>query len=177
LRVVTATAFTSQSTFTETISSMDSTRRWLRRNPIASASGAAPSVMSVTISLLVHVEREGMLAGDRRRDERAVLVARIDRVGRGPGVARKAAGGTPRSAADERHLDLARLRRRGGADLGVAIGAPLPDTRDRFGDRGLVGTGTKQRLQVVAALREEAREDLAVRWTAARACMWRRTPA
>src|SRR6476660_8696457 len=75
---------------------------------------------------------------------------------------RKAAGGSSRLAADERHLDLARFRRRGGADLGIAIGATLPDTRDRFGDRGLVGTGTKQRLQVVAALREEAREDLAV---------------
>jgi len=52
LRVVTLTAFTSQSTCTETISSMLSTRRWLRRNPMASASGAAPRVMSVTTSRL-----------------------------------------------------------------------------------------------------------------------------
>ena len=51
-RVVTATAFTSQSTCTAAISSMEPTRRWLRRNPIASASGAAPSVMRVTISRL-----------------------------------------------------------------------------------------------------------------------------
>ena len=51
-RVVTATASTSQSTCTETISSIDFTSRWLRRKPIASASGAAPSVIIVRISRL-----------------------------------------------------------------------------------------------------------------------------
>ncbi len=51
-RVVTTAASTSQSTCTETISSSDFTSRWLRRNPMTSASGAAPSVISVTTSCL-----------------------------------------------------------------------------------------------------------------------------
>ena len=50
-RVFTATAFVSQSTCTATMSSMRSTRRWLRSQPIASASGAAPRVISVSSSL------------------------------------------------------------------------------------------------------------------------------
>ena len=51
-RVVTATASVSQSTCTVAISSRLRTRRWLRSQPMASASGAAPSVIRVTISRL-----------------------------------------------------------------------------------------------------------------------------
>jgi DNA polymerase (family 10) len=52
LRVVTATASVSQSTCTAAMSSSERTSRWLRRYPIASASGAWPSVISVTSSFL-----------------------------------------------------------------------------------------------------------------------------
>jgi hypothetical protein len=51
-RVLTTTDSVSQSTCTATMSSSFSTSRWLRRYPIASASGAAPSVMIVRSSCL-----------------------------------------------------------------------------------------------------------------------------
>src|SRR5438045_6508769 len=61
---------------------------------------------------------------------------------------------------DERHLDLARFRRLGGADLGVAVLAPLPDGADRASDIRVARFRAHERFQVVALLGEEAGEEL-----------------
>src|SRR3954462_10436517 len=56
------------------------------------------------------------------------------------------------------HLDFALLRRLGSADLGVAVGAPLPHGGDLVAQLLVARPVAQERFQVVAGVGEEASE-------------------
>src|SRR6266508_2663366 len=70
---------------------------------------------------------------------------------------------SPTSAADVGHLNPREPDRLRRSDLGVPVGTPLPASGDHRGELLVEGATAQERPQVVAARREEAREELPVR--------------
>src|SRR6476661_8117380 len=126
---------------------------------MTSASGACPSVMMVTISRLSTYKVSGCSpAIEVGTISPRSLYASTSKVA---GFAARVSCGPPfsfLSAANVRHLHLAQLRRLAGTDLGVAVGAALPNCGDLISDRLVARAAAQQRFQGVARLREEAGE-------------------
>ena len=124
---------------------------------------------------LVDVKRERMLAGDRQWAPSRRARCR-PRLRRWPARAALVSFGL-RSAADVGHLDFALLRRLCGADLRIAVGAPLPHRGD------LVARSRRRRRRRAAApsgrgrAARRGRCRASPRWKAACGCRSRRTPA
>src|SRR5258706_11920372 len=120
---------------------------------MARASGAWPSVMSVTISRLSRYRVRGcspaievgtispfsLYASTSKVAGRAALVRRGFFL-----------------ATDVGHLDLLRLGRFKRPYFRVAVGTLRPDGRDLVADLVVRGAAAQQRFQVVAGLREQA---------------------
>src|SRR5581483_1472719 len=60
-------------------------------------------------------------------------------------------------AADVGHFDLGEVGGPGGAELGIAVGAPRPDAPQQLGEILVRRARTQRRAEVVAAQREQAR--------------------
>src|SRR5579862_349103 len=156
LFVVTATESVSQSTCTASMSSIPATRRWLRRKPIASASGACPSVISVTSSRLSRYSVSGcspaMEVGTISPRSLQASTAKV--AGRAAFVSsgRRAFA----LAANVGHLHFRQLCRRGRADFRIAVAARAPDGSYPVANVVVGGAVAQRRFQVVPLLGEQA---------------------
>src|SRR5689334_3920395 len=133
---------------------------------MASASGAAPSVITVRSSRRSTYSVSGCspAIGTTRKApcSSCAVTSYVDGRAASLRIGRYGASGAFTSPADVRHLDLRQRRRRGGAQLRVAIAAQAPQRGDGAREALVVGTLAQHRAQVVADRAEQARVHLAV---------------
>src|SRR6185503_13400172 len=126
---------------------------------MTSASGACPRVLRVTITRLSTYRVRGCSpATEVGTISPRSLYASTSKVA---GLAAWVSCGLY-SAANVGHLHLALPGGGLGADLGVAVVAPLPDGRDLVAEALVARAAAQQRLQVVARAGEQAGEERAL---------------